>query len=249
MLEDQLKNLGLSEGEVKTYLASLELGSDTVIHLARRAGIKRPTCYVMIESLTRKGLISSFTKGKKRYFSPENPEKILDIILGQKSEIESKEKGLENILPELISLFNLSEKKPRVRFFEGKEGIKTIQRDILKTKASEIFEFVAIDPAFKLFPPTPGDHRQKITKKYKSIKVIYTGSKGKILSSKEGLTERRFIPEKKFPFSVEINIYGNKLAIASSTGTIMGVIIESEEIANTMRSIFNLSWEAAAKYN
>ena len=137
--ENKLIHLGLSLAEARVYLTLLESGPDTVMHLAARAGIKRPTCYVIVESLMRKGLMSSFTKGKKRYFSVVSPEKLSDVVSAEKIEVAGKEASLREILPELISLFNISEKKPKVRFFEGKEGIRAIQRDIIKSPPPHIY--------------------------------------------------------------------------------------------------------------
>ncbi len=243
-LENKLENIGLSEGETKVYLASLESGPDTVMHLAERAAIKRPTCYVMIESLMQKGLMSSFTKGKKRYFSAESPEKLLDLVVSERAEQSRREENLEKILPELVSFFNISKTKPRVRFFEGKEGIRAIQGDILKTRPRFIYSFGPLDPAEELFPPRPGDIREKILKiKGIKVKTLYTSEKGKRLPERRGPVVTKFVSPKKFPFSTEIAIYNDKVAFLSLKEEIIGVIIESRQIADTMRIVFNLAWE------
>jgi hypothetical protein len=63
-------------------------------------------------------------------------------------------------------------------------------------------------------------------------------------SDHEMLRESRFIDPVKFPFSVDINIYGLVTAISSLRGDKpFGVFIESAEIADSMRSVFNLVWE------
>ena len=62
------------------------------------------------------------------------------------------------------------------------------------------------------------------------------------------MTEERFLPEDKFPFSSDITIYGDKVAIASLRGKLVGVIMESKEIASTLRSMFELGWEGSARY-
>jgi sugar-specific transcriptional regulator TrmB len=249
-MERELQKLGLSEKEAKVYLASLELGPSVVQLIARKAGVNRATTYVMIESLIKKGLMSSFEKGKKRFFTAEPPEQLLAILRKQESEIKEKEKSLEELLPELRALFAGAEEKPRVRFFEGLEGLKALQNDILNSKFSSLEEFVALDECYRILPPGEKDHRQKIAEKTKDIpvRVIYTTSKGKILPQFEGKRERRFVPLEKFPFTTEINIYGSKVAIASCKGKVIGVIIENKDIADALRAFFNLAWEAAEKY-
>ena len=41
MFENELQQLGLSEKEAKVYLASLELGSTSVLEISKKAGLKR----------------------------------------------------------------------------------------------------------------------------------------------------------------------------------------------------------------
>ena len=124
--ESNLKLLGLSDKEAKVYLALLELGATTVIQIAQKAGVNRPTAYVQIETLTGLGLVSSYMKGKKRFFAAEPPERLGELIELKKSEIKDQQDRLQEILPELEMLFTTSGERPIVRFFEGREGIKAI---------------------------------------------------------------------------------------------------------------------------
>src|SRR3989344_9013680 len=123
----QLKGLGLSENEAKVYMAMLELGPATVLEISAKAGVNRPTTYVQIESLKKMGLTSTQTKGKKQLFIAESPEQFEFMIDRQKNELEQKKEELHKLLPELTTLFNLSDSKPQVRFLEGKEGLIKMQ--------------------------------------------------------------------------------------------------------------------------
>lgn len=121
MLE-RLKNIGLSDNEAKVYLVMLELGPSPVVEIARKAEINRPTAYVQIEALKKKGLVSTQMKGKKNLFIAESPEQIEFVIEQEKGEIERKSEDFKKLLPELMSVFNLFDQKPQIRFFEGREG-------------------------------------------------------------------------------------------------------------------------------
>src|SRR3989338_8570172 len=112
-LDKNLISLGLSQKEASVYIASLELGPATAQNIAKKAAVNRPTTYVMIESLTKRGLMSSFEKGKKRFFSAESPERLQNIFHVQRREIEEREHELHSILPELRALSSGAE-KPRV---------------------------------------------------------------------------------------------------------------------------------------
>ncbi len=80
------------------------------------------------------------------------------------------------------------------------------------------------------------------------MRTIYTSKSESVLETKKGLKERRFLPKEKFPFAGSVTIYGNKVSLISQKRTISGVIIENKEIADTLKTIFNLAWEASEKY-
>src|SRR3989338_8513836 len=105
---EKLKNLGLSENEAKTYMAMLELGPSVVVEIARKSQINRPTTYVQIESLKRKGLISTQVQGKKQLFIAESPDKLELLIDSELKTVEDKKNELSNYLPKLLNLFNTS---------------------------------------------------------------------------------------------------------------------------------------------
>ena len=58
--------------------------------------------------------------------------------------------------------------------------------------------------------------------------------------------EIAFVPPDKYYFSPEINIYDNKVMIASWKEK-LGVIIESAEIADAMKKIYELAWAEAKR--
>lgn len=244
MLEASLQQLGLSDKEAKTYLASLELGSTAVQEIAKKSGLKRPTVYFTIEQLIEKGLMSSFEKGKKRFFAAESPERLASLIAFQKKKAQTLEENLQRVMPELNNIFDLIGEKPKVRFFEGKEGIRAIQEDILKSKFQSIKEFVPLDEAYKVFPPKLGDHRHKLAKKLRNIpwRMICSTKKGALRPPLTSFFERKFVSPDNFPFSAELVIYGGKIAIVTYRGKLFGVILENREISNSFSAFFNLAW-------
>lgn len=248
ILELKLKDIGLAEKEAKVYLAAMDLGPATAKQIAQKANVNRATTYVQIESLMEKGLMSSFDKGKKTFFNAESPEHLFRLIEKQKNETVEKEKILKETLGKLKSVFEYSGERPRVRFFEGKEGLKMMQNDFLKTKDKKIEIMYHRDIIEKIFSEDERKlyYQQRINKKIYA-RSLYTGKKGK--SEASLLTTRFWLPEEKFPISSDITIYGDKIAFVAFEGKPIGIIIESKTITNTLRAIFNLSWETAEKYN
>ncbi len=85
-------------------------------------------------------------------------------------------------MPELEELINISRSRPGTDFFEGKEGIRAMQEDIMKNARglSVIEELVPLDHAYQLFPPHKRDHRRRLKKALNSTqrRVIYTSKEG-----------------------------------------------------------------------
>jgi sugar-specific transcriptional regulator TrmB len=75
-----LKNIGLSDGEVKIYNTLLEQGELSAGAIIKASGLKRGDCYNKIYALKKKGLIEEFAKNKKKYFMLEHPNKIEEYI-------------------------------------------------------------------------------------------------------------------------------------------------------------------------
>lgn len=65
-----------------------------------------------------------------------------------------------------------------------------------------------------------------------------------VANDKAEMRATYLVPKDKFYFSVETNIYDNKIMVASWREK-FGIIIESEEIATAQKKIFELAWEGA----
>lgn len=238
-LEKELRELGFDEKEAAIYIALLELGPSPASAIAKKTGIKRTGVYYDLEQLRERGYISeTIEKNRKKYIA-EEPEQIKKIFL-------QRIERLNQIIPDLTNLATINLGKPQVRYFVGKEGLKTMLNNSLSLpKKSEILAFVS-DEIEKEIPEYIRTYRKKRIKK----KILYRGiikesKRAKELKKKgkELYFELKLVPEDIFDPKLEINIYGNKIVFASLGYELLGVMIESKIIADAMRQIFNLVWE------
>jgi len=234
-----LEQLGLIGKKADVYLASLELGSATVIEIAKKSGVKRTTCYDILLDLEKQGLVSETVKGKRRFFIGEDPEKI-------KKDLLAKQEAFSEILPELKSIYNIKGVKPKIRFYEGKEGLKEVYSDTLKY-SGEIMAFASEDVVKALGPEWADSYlKQRVKKGIRSRAIIPATkiTKEYILKNKEQLRQTKLLDPEKYPLSIEINIYGyQKVALISSREE-TGIIIEGAEIYKTMKLIFEFMWNS-----
>ena len=178
-MELELRKLGLTDKEVKVYLAGLELGPSPVQKIAERAKISRPTTYEIIKKLEGKGLFTEVKQKKKRAFTAQSPERILGILRTQKREIEEKEREFIRIIAALEAKY--SKEKEGIKVFKGKEGMRALEEIISFTSTPEI---IVVNP--EIIPIRAGQ-REKIYRVVKKrlgkvgVKEINTKLKGGLI--------------------------------------------------------------------
>ena len=77
---ENLKELGLSEGQISVYSAVLELGISTINKIQEKTGIERRNIYDILNKLIEKGLISYTLEKGKRTYQCTHPNKIREEI-------------------------------------------------------------------------------------------------------------------------------------------------------------------------
>ncbi|MDO8463018.1 MAG: helix-turn-helix domain-containing protein [bacterium] len=245
-LERELQKLGLADKESKVYLASLQLGPQPAQDIARKAGVNRATTYVMIESLTKKGLMTSLERGKKRLFTAEAPDRLLSLLHVQVEELKEREREFGQVLPELRAMLASAGERPRVRFFEGPEGLRAIREEILHTDAKTLWAVAQVKlGTHELSTAEHEDYDRRLQAKGLEQYVMYTGSVAPEEIRSHPSWHFREIPAAKFPFAGEISVLGDSIFSFTYSGKIIGVIIENAALAETLRSTFKLAWIAA----
>lgn len=239
MLSKDLQNIGLSEKESKVYLASLELAQANINQLAKKSGIKRTTIYDIIESLKEKGLISVTKKGKKTLYFAEDPRAL-------EKQLDERKNSLQKIMPELLSITNLMDKKPVIRFFEGIEGIKEVYKDTLNYPDQELLAWVS-EEAVVAFDEKFLNEYYLLKRLDKKIWVRAIAPDKPYMQKYKGMDEKslrrtKLISMEKFPLEVEINLYGRRNIGIMAFKEKVGLIIESPTIFTTLKSIFEKNW-------
>ena len=238
MVLEDLKQVGLNEKEAKIYLSLLKKKFATASDISKSAGILRQTTYDILDSLKRRGLISTIKKGKKSYFIPTNPS-----ILKQKH--EEKTILINRIMPELEKVYKSVSHVPRVEVFEGIEGIKVIHEDLLKTKqpileygnASSYLELIAL---YFLENYVQKRRSLKIPLKLITEKSFYKFPTA--VTNKKDLRRTKYHPLME-KIKIIKYIYKDKVAAISFEDNPIGVVIKDKEICNAERQFFEYLWQ------
>ena len=208
----EMRKLGLTEKEVRVYLAALELGYTSVQEIAKKAQVSRPTAYEIIKSLEKKELITQSKEKSRRYFTAQSPDNLLGILKRQKKELEEKEREFIRIIADLRAKYYLSDKR-EIKVYQGKSGLEILLDDFLTTHSKKIYVLARDN---KIWPMSQRKAAyQKIKKRLGRIEV-------KEIIGKTGFKET-------------VIIY-DKVIILSSQKT--GLLIENKTVVNLIKSLF-----------
>ncbi|HYF04697.1 MAG TPA: helix-turn-helix domain-containing protein [Patescibacteria group bacterium] len=243
----KLIQIGFGKKEALVYLATLELGDGKVSEIARRAGINRTTAYDILDGLVTKGLIAVSGKEPKQEYVAKPPTSLKGYL---QSEIELlKGRAIEalNLIPQLSSIHNVRG-RPKVMFYEGKEGLMQVYEDTL-TSHETIRAYASVEDMHAALPEYFPKYFFRRADKGIKIRAIFPSTPdAKLLESqnKAHLRETAVLTDKNFTLSTEMNIYDHKVMIVSWREK-LGIIIESAEIAEDMKQIFELAWKEAKR--
>lgn len=249
MIFPDFELLGLTEVEGKVYMALLELGGSYVSSVARVAKLPRVNCYHTLEKLTKKGLVNYVTRQRIRYYSPEPPQKIVNLL-------EGRVQYARKMMPEFLSITNTLALKPKIKYYEGMEGVKNILEDTLTAKKELLgySNLQAVGTLFGDFLKTYAEQKMKNTLKTRLIcpsseEAFFYVKKNYPPNFPPDLIEILFVNPKEFWFENEIVIYNDKVAVISlNKDELNGMIFESSVYARSQRAIFNLAWLGASSF-
>lgn len=250
LLVKNLIEFGFSEKEAKIYITLLALEIATANEIAKAANINRSSTYVVLEGLKNKGFVGLSNDKKVQGYVAVSPDIILETLESNIKKQNILKEKIKNIIPDLKGLDKNNKKAPIVRVFEGKSGIREAYFNIFDTDFKEFRVCEDVGKIVKIFPDfLDYDLKHRISKNI-SILSIGPASKDTMSICFQGpddpLCQHAFIPENNFKFPVDITIYGNRLAFVSPKDT-TGIIIEHEEVAQSLRYLFDLAWEEAKR--
>ena len=243
-LTNILDQLGLQTPEQTIYLSLLREGQATARMLAARTSITRPSVYDQLKLLRKRGLVVELDIDNKTYFSPTNPEQLTTLLDERIDQLEYNRAVLKTELPSLLSSLDLVQ--PKIRFFEGREGLQQLMKDMLWHEKMEILVLwpytTMIEVLGEEFLNWFNERRQK---RHISIRTLWPAHEKKrshIFETDKADVERRYI-KKTQATDMGYIVYKNKVMFLSSSKETFGFIVDSAEFAALQRMQFETLWQ------
>lgn len=245
MIQDILIEIGLKHNEAKIYLTLLWIGTTHAGRLVLETKLPKATVYDTLESLEKKWLIHSYIHAKTTKYTAEDPEYIVHILEKQSKELKKKQQQFATILPELYGIRNEHFQVPKIRMYQGMEGMKTVLDDTLSAHEI-IYTYVNVQDMETYFKAINDPYAQKRVEHNikKRVFVEDTPWSRDFLKKYIGMkvSEVKFLPASKI-FHLEMNIYDNKVTyLTYRDREPIGIIIEDRDIYEVQRALFETLW-------
>lgn len=246
-----LTHLGLSTPQAKVYLACLQLGRASVVQIARTGGLKRPTVYLLLDSLQQLGLITTTKQFKKTLYLAESPTKLV-------AHTEQQHRLATSLLPSLQALHNIDPEKPNITIEEGIEGVRKVYTmifDYLRVHpteellifgalkdAKEHFETEVLDYFYSIIKQTQNPIRELGNHDIETRRYVRVAT-----DVNPNYTIRYIQPADGAFIKTDNMLFGNTIVLFSVKEKIFATVIESKNLTDSYRAMFNMAWRGGKK--
>jgi len=240
MIQDFLREIGLSKNEAKIYQMLLESGPSLVGEISLKTKIHRRNVYDSIEKLKEKGFASWTIKNNRKYFEAVDPKRILDIF-------EEKKEKIKSIIPQLTKR---QKEAQDVRVYTGAEGRKIVFEDKLKCGGEQLV-LGAHSPSKRISRYVKLYHKRRIAKKI-PLKMLYPLNELEAAKyfSKLKYVKVRILPKLLSKTPIAINVYGNKVAFLMDDAekqSHLTILVEDKNLSEDFRNYFYAIWNISKK--
>ena len=245
-----LEQIGLTTEQSSVYYCLVSLGTIQARKIAKESKINRSLVYKILKQLIEIGLaVENVIPGSINTFTAQHPSRLNEIVRKKEGELKIAEMSLHETMGELGALFNLNQDKPAIYFYEGLDGIRFLNKDILLTKMNiRLIRSPLDNNTDELNNHTRRniEERAYIGINTKLI-VPIKNTQSTILPEwdKKHLIERVRVPRDELNNPAQVVIYGSKVAITSFKDSMITTVINDKSIAETFTMMFDSIW---AKY-
>ncbi len=235
-----LKDIGLTETEIKIYLALLSFGATSAGKIVEETGVYRKNLYDALNKLIEKGLVSYVIENKMKVFQAKNPANLEKYLDEKKAKIEEQKKEVKKTIFELSPILNKAPAEVESEIYRGIEGIKTILKECLNYK--EVLFIGAtgdVENRLPYFWPQYNKKREELKCKWKLL-LVYEAKNKPITKSR--YYEYKILPKLLSGLNV-IYIYGDYVANVLWLEKPVAFVIKHKVLANNYRKYFNYLWD------
>jgi HTH-type transcriptional regulator, sugar sensing transcriptional regulator len=247
-----LQSIGLTDGEIRVYLALLKLGPSTSGPITDKSKVSSSKIYNILERLMQKGIVSYIVKEKTRHYQAEDPVKIREYVDKREVELQSQKKEIEKLIPELKLQQQTEKTKSEAQIYKGFKGVQAITDHLyLRLKKGDTWYNIGV-PSFqeeKYHSYWHEDHLKRIKHGIKSKMLFNPKTPREVVKNRNSYKdcEARYMP---IPVETPswILIYKDVTVIILPGQEPIAVEIINNKIADSFMEYFNAFWKMSKPF-
>jgi len=245
---DILKDIGLTDGEIKVYSALLGIGESTTGPIVDNSRVSVSKVYNILNRLAQKGLVSHIVRGETKYFRAADPSRILDFFEEKEKTLAEEKQQLINVIPLLQSQKNSILTEETAQVYDGLRGVQTARERSLRTmKKGDAMWIIGISksPYEKLSGYFKDFHKRRIAKGIVCNYLYndYARDESKV-SKGYKLSRVRYMPKDMVTHGW-IEVYADTVTIGIIYGKSFSVVIINQAVADSFKNYAKLLWSVS----
>jgi sugar-specific transcriptional regulator TrmB len=244
-----LEDIGLTNAQARAYIALIEHDGSSAPAIAALIGESRTNAYKVLDRLCELGLATKDQHGKRVRYFPTSPTALEQFVQHQAATVDLRERKLKAALPNMMEFFFQHSEQPGIRFYQGEDGLREMFYDQARGKgpvyfirSTEGIRHFGKEEAHRLrnLFPARGITRYGIVQDIDPPDIAPNDRMPVAQSDKLMMLNRTWITTDDYNEPVEWVAYGDKLAIISFGKEVMGMVIQSPQIAEAFRKLYTL---------
>jgi len=247
-----LKEVGLSEGEIRVYRALLEFGESTSTKLAKKARVSSSKIYEITDRLIEKGIVSSVKKEGVLHFFAADPEMLRDFLRQKEEEIQREKSIVDSLMPALLGQYKKTKEETEVNVFYGWKGLKTaflsLENSLGRGDESLVFG-ASIGKSPEQADVFFSQHQKRVEERGYKVRIIFNEDMRKRKQrheyyDKSKLHEIRYLHQTTF---TELYVYKDYVLILMLLENPIGIRVRGKEAVASFVQFFETMWRQAKK--
>lgn len=242
-LEDLLESAQFSPSQAKAYLAGLELGSATLVDIAKRSGLSKTTAYEALEELRAGKFARSVKRTGRVTYRMTDPEHVIVLLRNKASEHVAMIDDIVRALPLFAAL--QGGEHPSTMVFEGVDAVHGYFAHLERVRPKHIDEISNLSDLYTwIDEKTLLDARKRYHWEPTTGRALSSGTR----KNPNPLFASRQLNPAWGSFRGNIAVYDAYVSIVTYTKRLTTVIIESRALADSFRLLFEVAWRGANEH-
>lgn len=243
--------LQLDEKDRLLYQTALEMGAQPASVLSKKAGLKRTDAYNHLNKMVELGLMTKFDQKTIQYFDVKDLSDVRFLLQEKQRQIAEAEREIERTQAQ-IEAIKSGPAWAKVRFYEGTQGVlELMERSITRNQEKFLRSLTSMEHFYEVMSREYDQTHYIPTRVKQGIflrKLVRLSENMKEMQTHDPLEKReiRFLPN-DVEFTGTMMAYDDEVLLFGVSRPIFGILVQSQELADFLKKIFDMLWASARK--